>query len=424
MFRKLPFSITSPVTRTLPLALCAAALMAGTSTVATAQNLPRGASILNRPKPELDPLGIRAGGFLIFPKIEFGTTYDDNVFATETDKKNDFLFQVLPSVAVSSDFNRHQINFSAGADLGRYVENTSENYLDYYVTGGGRYDVTGNSSISGNIAYRDLHEDRGDPDSPNSAIEPVDFTRTNADLSFQQRFNRLSGRVSLGIENENYDDVASITGQTLDQDDRDLWAYSPSAQIGYDLYPGYMPFLRFIYTRTEYEEGIVKPNSDTYEGQVGTTFDLTDLLTGEVFIGYRSRQYDEEVFDTTSGLSYGVALDYAFTQLTSFKIDVSTKTDEGFAQNPDPRERTTFSLGVNHELLRNLVLSAGAQYHFDDYQESDREEDFYLLQVGATYTLNRNLYLRGTYSYSNLDSNREGEDYDRNLFLLRIGAQL
>ena len=104
--------------RTLPLFISAAVLLAGTSTTVIAAELRRGAGVLDRPKPELEPLGVRAGGFLIFPKVELGTSYDDNVFATENNEEGDFLFQVLPTVTVESDFNRHLLSFSAGANVG------------------------------------------------------------------------------------------------------------------------------------------------------------------------------------------------------------------------------------------------------------------------------------------------------------------
>jgi hypothetical protein len=424
MFNGIPYSVGAMKIKTLPLVVGAAVLLAGTSTTVIAQELRRGASILERPKPELDPLGVRAGSFLIFPKIELGTTYDDNVFATENNKEGDFIFQILPTITAQSDFSRHQLRFSAGADVGRYADQTSENYIDYFVTGAGRYDISGDSSVRANVAYRQLHEDRGDPDSPNVASEPIEFTRTNAELAYQQRFNRVTGRIGIGAENENYDDVASITGTTLDQDNRDRWAYSATGQVGYDLYPGYQPFLRFTYTRTEYDEGTPKPNSDNYEAVVGTTLDLTSLLTGEIFIGYLARNYDEEIFKNFSGLAYGMKLDYAVTQLTSITGNIERGVDEGFGVAPNPRDRTTFRFGVDHELLRNVVLSAVAQYQMDDYQNTSQQDDFYLLQAGATYNINRNFYLRGTYSYTTRDSNFPGEDYDRNLFLLRVGAQL
>ena len=106
-------------------------------------------------------------------------------------------------------------------------------------------------------------------------------------------------RARLAAILESSDDA--IIGTTLDQDNRDRWAYSATGQVGYDLYPGYQPFLRFTYTRTEYDEGIRKPNSDNYEAVVGTTLDLTSLLTGEIFIGYLARNYDETLTLRVSG---------------------------------------------------------------------------------------------------------------------------
>ena len=117
MFNGNPYSVGAMKIKTLPLVVGAAVLLAGTSTTVIAQELRRGASVLERPKPELDPLGVRAGSFLIFPKIELGTAYDDNVFATENNEEGDFLFQVLPTVTVQSDFSRHALKFSAGADF-------------------------------------------------------------------------------------------------------------------------------------------------------------------------------------------------------------------------------------------------------------------------------------------------------------------
>jgi len=424
MFNRMPFPVGAMKIKTLPLLVGAAALLAGTSTAVIAQELQRGASVLERPRPELEPLGLRAGSFLFFPKIEVGTAYDDNVFADENNTEGDFIFQVLPSVAVRSDFSVHELHFRTGADVGRYADLTSENYFDYFVEGGGRYDITGSSSVTAAAAHRKLHEDRGSPDAPTGASEPVEYTRSTTDFGFQQRFSRLVGRVGFGTAYEDYDDVTSNAGTVLDQDNRDRWLYSGNARIGYDLAPGYQPFLRFTYTRTEYEEGTRPADSDTYEAVVGTSLDLTGLLTGEVFVGYLARTYDSTDFDDFSGVTYGAALDWAITQLTSVRGEVDRRLEEGFGRTPTPRDQTTFTIGVDHELLRNVILSARAEYQISDYQQSVREDDFYSFQAGATYTLNRNLYLRGTYTYSTRDSNITGNDYDRNLIALRIGAQL
>jgi hypothetical protein len=39
-----------------------------------------GQSVRTRPRPELDPLGIRVGSFRFYPSLEIGGRYEDNVF--------------------------------------------------------------------------------------------------------------------------------------------------------------------------------------------------------------------------------------------------------------------------------------------------------------------------------------------------------
>src|SRR5512143_1338967 len=46
---------------------------------------PHGETVATRVRPELEPLGIRAGSFLILPKLGVDGTYNDNVFATNHD---------------------------------------------------------------------------------------------------------------------------------------------------------------------------------------------------------------------------------------------------------------------------------------------------------------------------------------------------
>ena len=41
-------------------------------------------TVVTRERPELDPLGMHAGGFLIFPALALEELYEDNIFAVNT----------------------------------------------------------------------------------------------------------------------------------------------------------------------------------------------------------------------------------------------------------------------------------------------------------------------------------------------------
>ncbi len=111
------------------------------------------------------------------------------------------------------------------------------------------------------------------------------------------------------------------------------------------------------------------------------------------------------------------------TQLTTVRGLVSRTVEETTLLNASSRDRTLYSLGVDHELLRSVILSGRAQYRQDDFQGANRNDDYYTASIGATYALNRNFYLEGTYTYETRDSDVAGEDYDSNLVLLSVGAQ-
>ena len=87
--------------------------------------------VTGRPRPDYDPLGIRAGGFLIFPSFTVNGDYNDNIFADDENEESDFVFTYSPRVEVRSNFPRHSLNWTVETDIGQYVDNTDENFWDY-----------------------------------------------------------------------------------------------------------------------------------------------------------------------------------------------------------------------------------------------------------------------------------------------------
>jgi hypothetical protein len=62
-------------------------------------------------QPLREPRGLRAGGFIVFPRIEIEEKYDDNIFATKNNRESDF-------VTVSLSFSREAQDRSETEDTG------------------------------------------------------------------------------------------------------------------------------------------------------------------------------------------------------------------------------------------------------------------------------------------------------------------
>lgn len=406
---------------------------------ASAQDLERGETVLQRPRPEVGQLGIQAGSFTILPRLETGLTYDSNVYATKNNAKDDFIWVTRPNLDVRSNFNNNALNFSAGGDIGRYFDRTTENYADYHVTADGRYDITRDAAISGGLFHRRNHESRTDPDvvtgtltAPTDYSEPVNYYTSGGNAAYSQRFNRIRVRLSGLAQYLSYDDVKLVNGSKSSQDDRDRWEYGTTGRVGYEFIDGYEAFVQGTYSWTRYrldrDFGGVKRDSDGYEVVGGLSTDLTGLITGEFYLGYLTKNYDDASLKDFSGLAVGGRLNWSVTQLTTITGSVTRQVRETtFSRGgatASSYNRTIVALGADHELLRNLLLNARVQWRQDDFNGIDRKDDVYTLGAGATYQMNRYLFLTGGYTYEKRNSDISGYDYSDNVIYLRVGAQM
>jgi hypothetical protein len=404
--------------------------------------LERGARVTDRPRPELDPLGIRAGAFFIYPRLEVDQLYNDNIFATKENKVDDFITVISPTAEVKSNWSTHALNFAGGLSSGFYWDNSRQNYLDGFAATDGRYDINRNLAGFGALRYERLHEERDSPDNPGvgfgGAAEPVEFDAYTARTGVVSRGLRIGYQADVGFRREDYHDVARVGGGTLDQDTRDLNNYLANLRVSYEIAPRYEAFVRGGYNKRSYDKidpGGFTRDSDGYRFGVGGTFDLTGVAFAEVYVGYVRQDYDSSELGSIDGVDFGTQVVWNVTQLTSvvFNVDRRVQDTNTFALAADGAPinspgylRTNVGASIDHELLRNLLLTGRVNYQNDDYEKIDRTDNRYDISAGLRYSLTRNFYVGGSYTFSkrNSDGASAGGEFDRNLVLLRLGAQL
>ena len=156
-------------------------------------------------------------------------------------------------------------------------------------------------------------------------------------------------------------------------------------------------------------------DSDGYELRLGTGLDLTSVLFGEAFVGYRVQQFDQDGSDDEQGISFGADINWNVTELTSVSLTAQRDFEPSDQDGANSNFRTQVGINVAHELLRNVVVDGSANYINDDFRgNDDSEDDIIRLGVGATYWVNRNASLNAAYQYATRDSSDAGEDYVAN----------
>jgi hypothetical protein len=148
----------------------------------------------------------------------------------------------------------------------------------------------------------------------------------------------------------------------------------------------------------------VKRNSHGWEVDAGTAVEITRLVTGEIYVGYLEQDYQSPVLKSPTGVAFGGNLIWNITPLWSIKGSASQSVAETDITQASSSTETNFSVTVEHELLRNVILTGNAGYIHDDYNGITRTDDTYLVGAGAKYLLNRNLRLSADITYSSRSS--------------------
>jgi hypothetical protein len=395
------------------LSIFAASLIAMAPFHAYAQEPNESVSVRERPRPEYDPLGMRFGGFTLNGSLDLGVESTDNVFASETAEEEDTIFTAGLRGRLQSNWSRHSLAFEAGATSVSYDDFSSEDYDTSFAGVSGRLDIGSDTSVNAHARMAHEVESRRDPDAPAAGTPLVEYDRTDMAIGAQHRFNRVRVGAALAqVENE-YDGAQSF---------RDFDETSLMGRVEAELTPRVGLLVQATTDERDYD------NTPTLssEGQtylVGAALNLTDLIQGEIAVGQFQRDYDDGT--STDGLAISADLEWYITRLTTLSFNARRNSEDVVgATTASPYIEGSYGARVDHELLRNLIVTAGVEVGSRDYETIVREDDYMYGDVGADWFVNRRLIVRGRYEHTEVESDLTTAEFDENRLMLGVSIRL
>ena len=82
-----------------------------------------------------------------------------------------------------------------------------------------------------------------------------------------------------------------------------------------------------------------------------------------------------------------------------------------------------YSVRVEHELRRNVLMNVNGSYNILDFQNIGRDDHMTKFGGGMRYMFNRNLSLNADYQYDKRATGVVNQDYKRHSFIVSLGAQ-
>ena len=399
----------SPDRRHIVFAAVAVAMAAGMlPPPAGGQEPERGVTVQERPRPDYHALGLRVGGFLVFPSIGTQLRHDDNIYRADEGETGDSVASLRPSVRAASQWSNHELVLEAAAEADRYRRLRNENSTDWFAQAAGRLDVTRRTHVRSDLRLERGHEDRGDP-SAAAGAQPGTWVRGVAGVGASHRLNRLGFDAEARLVDLAYHAAPSKR--------RDRREFEVSVRAGYQLVSEYEAFVRAIRRDRRYDRRPRRYDRDSegWELVAGTALDLGGIISGEVFAGYLAQSYDDPALRRIEGWTFGGSVDWNLTPLTTVSGLVRRSAEEsvlaasGFLA-------THAEVRADHELLRNLLLRAGVQLTRNDYEAAagaaGRNDEILRVSAGGTWLVNRRIHVDFGYRFATRESTVARDNYD------------
>ena len=414
------------------LAGVAAVLLGGT---AVAQTTPQVLStaepdlgVLERERPEYDAKGIPLGGFRLFPALGITGTYDDNIFR-QPSAASDWYVTVSPQVALQSEWGRHFLELSAGADTYKYMQYDSQDLTDWQTKLRGRYDVSHAATVFAEASYGEYHELWSSPDSQYGQTDPNRFYQTHVTASATWQPSSLGLSMGGSFDRYAWLDTPLPGGGTLINTDRNEDKLEGWLRVFYEFSPGYAAFVRATFNDRQFDDALdrwgIDRASHGYRYDTGLTLKISQLVRGEFYVGYLKQDFAANPIyplSAVAGFDYGGQLDWFVTPLLTVHLggtrQLSDTTFAGIAIEDARRG----DLSADYEILRNLIATARVSVVQTDYSGSPYHDTTVGAGIKLEYLVNRYAAVHVDYGFERRTSNRVLGAYTDNM--IGIGLSL
>lgn len=374
-------------------------------------------SILNTPE---GPSGMLVGDFLVRPTAGLSTSYDDNVFATNSAREEDVI--IAPTVGVSAEslYERHSVGGELILGSPIYVRGTRKDRLNLGATAVGRLDFTPLSNLTGRVSYS-----RGSENA--ESLDTVDQTSDelvevfSARTGFSQQFGGFALNAFALATREQFDDVT--------ESPRDNWRYDGGIGVGRNIGQRFSTRASLDVSRVAFDNtapDAVGGNYTEFGPNATVGIEVIGDIVATARFGYNFRFFDDGTtdFSPQNGLLADLVLDKDFElggrtnlSLGIARANVSTNPNDSTGRVSNEVRAT-----VTRQPNAKTLTSASLAYAFDNFLTDEREDQSFGASLGASYLLTAQTSLDARYRFSQRWSNDPGRSFYRNVVTVGLSA--
>lgn len=351
-------------------------------------------------------LGLPIGGFTFLPSFDLAMLAQSNPRRSSR-ASGDVGVEIIGQAELRSNWGRHSLALAGKVENRAYAKFSSENATQWNVKGTGVLDVVDRSSVKVEGGYGHYVVQRGATGEVLQTARPVTFDRKTAKTTAAFVGTHVGATLTGEIDQRDYQDARTPSGALSDQQFRDVTRKSLGLSAEMLGKPGSAAFLSLERAWFDYRVNLgTNRNSTQTSLMVGYRGDITPVIRGTIAAGLFRLDFKNPSIPQTTKPAINAQVDWTVTPLTTVSLSVSREVN-GTA---DPRGvsqiLTAYALGADHELRRNLIVSASVTRTLSDYQGAPGQDRVWRERLNARWIMN---------SHMSMDTILDGEQRPNSL---------
>ncbi|MHC4105682.1 MAG: outer membrane beta-barrel protein [Planctomycetota bacterium] len=375
---------------------------------------------------------IRSGNLRLHLGLEARETFDDNIFNTAVDQKDDLITTITPGALVSMG-TRHKFEFGYALGVHTYGDYSDEDFVSQH----GRVLVDMNLPSGVRFDFVDTYLKTEDP-RPEELQLRASHKSNDIDASVGYEFpaKKLTIEALYSMrylkfdqpENRPINKIRNIFGVAI------YYKFLPKTSALFEYKLGKHDYFDSIDENTD-------KDAEIHSVMAGVKWDATAKLSGTIKTGWKSKKYENQrdalgnPYVDKSLWSVESLLTYALTERTKINIALNRSLEDTEYGGNFTYSRATNYLntgamaGVEHKLNPKLALNLnmGVQRHkYNKIQPTllEREDEIADFGIGLTYKMRDWLGAAVKYTYYNNSSDDPTRDERHNKFFISVGIAI
>jgi hypothetical protein len=381
--------------------------------------------------------GVLVGPLRLHPHMGVAQMYTDNAFRTNGNKVSDFVTTLAPGIQAQLPFaGFHSFIIDYRTNLQYYSRASSNDVQDQTASGGFKFNFPGGLNIDLQGEHKLGHDPRGSAvDNVNTQGLGVNKWTANG-FAGQAEYLGAQSSVKLNVRTIRWDYLNNGLGPSRDRLlNNAVLTFSRNVTGKTSLLVN-VGALQSIYDQNKNLDNVI------YTISGGGTWNVTDVTSGEILVGYQNVQFTRAQVnqpppldqflrnkDSYSNFYFMGRLNWQATPLLKITLQPYRTIQQTVSTNSLFFTVTGANLTARHELTDNTTLDLNLGFEQDKFQSSssggsDRTDYMKNVSLGMTYRAVKWVGLGIQYIYEDRNSNQSQFTYQANTVMLSAQALL